>query len=68
MAILIISILTIGYKLVAPTTTLATLRAHIWKANGDVVLYYKTNGKKPSLDHRISYDTPEESFAVNGYP
>ena len=26
--------------------SLATLRAHIWKGGNDVVLYYKSNGKK----------------------
>jgi WD repeat-containing protein 48 len=28
------------------TMTLATLRAHIWKGGADVMLYYKSNGKK----------------------
>lgn len=27
--------------------TLATLRAHVWKGGADVMLYYKSNGKKP---------------------
>lgn len=26
--------------------TLATLRAHKWKGGADVMLYYKSNGKK----------------------
>ncbi|THC97892.1 hypothetical protein EYZ11_002643 [Aspergillus tanneri] len=26
--------------------TLATMRAHIWRSSGDMVLYYKANGKK----------------------
>jgi WD repeat-containing protein 48 len=26
--------------------SLATLRAHIWKGGNDVVLYYKSNGRK----------------------
>ena len=26
--------------------TLATLRARIWKGGADVMLYYKTNGRK----------------------
>jgi hypothetical protein len=33
-------------QLVSPTMTLATIRAHIWRGGGDVVLYYKANGKK----------------------
>lgn len=27
--------------------TLATIRAHVWRGGGDVMLYYKANGKKP---------------------
>jgi WD repeat-containing protein 48 len=30
--------------------TLATLRAHVWKTGGDVMLYYKSNGRRPELD------------------
>jgi WD repeat-containing protein 48 len=26
--------------------TLATIRAHIWRSSGDMVLYYRANGKK----------------------
>jgi WD repeat-containing protein 48 len=26
--------------------TLASIRAHVWRGGGDVVLYYKANGKK----------------------
>ncbi len=26
--------------------TLATLRAHVWKGGADVMLYYKSNGKR----------------------
>jgi len=26
--------------------SLATLRAHIWKGGADVMLYYKSNGRK----------------------
>lgn len=39
-------------QLVAHNTTLATLRAHIWKAGGDVILYYKSNGRRPELEER----------------
>ena len=31
---------------VDPNTTLATLRVHVWRTGGDVVLYYKSNGRK----------------------
>lgn len=27
--------------------SLATLRAHVWKGGADVLLYYKSNGRKP---------------------
>lgn len=26
--------------------TLATIRTHIWRTSGDIVLFYKANGKK----------------------
>lgn len=26
--------------------TLATIRTHLWRTSGDMVLHYKTNGKK----------------------
>jgi hypothetical protein len=32
--------------------TLATLRVYIWKASGDLLLYYKSNGRKPELEQR----------------
>ena len=37
---------------VSHNTTLATLRTHLWKAGGDVILYYKSNGKRPELEER----------------
>ncbi|KAL9129041.1 MAG: hypothetical protein Q9217_002411 [Psora testacea] len=41
-------------QLVEHNTTLATLRAHIWKTGGDVVLYYKSNGKKPEVERILT--------------
>ena len=35
--------------------TLATLRAHVWKSGGDVVLYYRSNGRKPHLGKLSGY-------------
>ncbi|CAI7664993.1 unnamed protein product [Penicillium glandicola] len=29
-----------------PNMTLATIRTHLWRTSGDMVLHYKTNGKK----------------------
>lgn len=39
--------------LVPPNMTLATIRTHIWRSSGDMVLFYKPNGKKepPPLGH-----------------
>lgn len=33
-------------QLLPNTMSLATLRAHVWKGGNDVVLHYKTNGRK----------------------
>ena len=37
---------------VPPDMTLATVRAHVWKTGGDVLLYYRGNGRKPELERR----------------
>lgn len=37
-------------QLVPHNMTLATLRAHVWKTGGDVMLYYRSNGRKPELE------------------
>ena len=39
-------------QLVSHNTTLATLRTHFWKSGGDVILYYKSNGRRPELEER----------------
>ncbi|KAK3686767.1 hypothetical protein LTR37_019482 [Vermiconidia calcicola] len=36
-------------QLVPPTMTLATIRSHLWRGGGDIVLYYKANGRKAIL-------------------
>jgi WD repeat-containing protein 48 len=36
-------------QMVPPTMTLATIRSHIWRGGGDVILYFKANGRKPIL-------------------
>jgi WD repeat-containing protein 48 len=43
--------------------TLATLRAHVWKGGADVMLYYKSNGKKA-----IRYAKPEEPAPTTEAP
>jgi WD repeat-containing protein 48 len=34
--------------------TLATLRAHVWKGGADVMLYYRSNGRKPIKYEKIA--------------
>ncbi|GAB7343174.1 hypothetical protein MBLNU457_1244t1 [Dothideomycetes sp. NU457] len=36
-------------QLVPPRMTLATMRTQVWRSGGDIVLYYKANGKKQIL-------------------
>ena len=55
-----------GHK-VDPNVTLATLRVHVWRTGGDVVLYYKSNGKKElRLPHPADVPTNEESGEKTG--
>ena len=55
-----------GHK-VEPNTTLASLRVHVWRTGGDVVLYYKSNGKKElRLPHPADVPTNEESGEKTG--
>lgn len=54
-------------QLVDPNTTLASLRVHVWRTGGDVVLYYKSNGKKTlRLPHPAEVPTKEESEEHTG--
>ncbi|OAL29984.1 hypothetical protein AYO22_01890 [Fonsecaea multimorphosa] len=54
-------------QLVHPNTTLATLRVHVWRTGGDVVLYYKSNGrKKLILPHPSQVPTNVESEETTG--
>lgn len=45
------------------TMTLATLRAHVWKGGADVMLYYKSNGKKP-IRFEKAVDSPPAAAAA----
>ncbi|KAK5129332.1 hypothetical protein LTR08_003590 [Meristemomyces frigidus] len=36
-------------QIVPVTMTLATIRSHLWRGGGDIILYYKANGKKEIL-------------------
>jgi len=52
---------------VDPNTTLATLRVHVWRTGGDVVLYYKSNGRKEiKMPHPADVPTKEESAEATG--
>lgn len=33
-------------QVVDPNMTLATLRTHVWRTGGDIILYYRANGRK----------------------
>jgi WD repeat-containing protein 48 len=49
-------------QLVPPTMTLATLRAHIWKSGGDVLLYYKSKGVKKIPGERTVEEVEQEKI------
>lgn len=58
-------------QLVSPEMTLATVRAHIWRTGGDVVLHYKGNGKKPHLEEAWAKEKTriaEEAECSSGTP
>ena len=42
--------------------SLATLRAHVWKGGADVMLYYKSNGRKLI---RFEKTIPDDSPGAN---
>jgi len=44
--------------------SLATLRAHVWKSGNDVVLYYKSNGRKEIPIRPPTPPSPEPEEAV----
>jgi WD repeat-containing protein 48 len=52
--------------------TLATIRTHLWRTSGDMILHYKTNGKKqirppPSLmNSNENHLTAGETNGTNG--
>ena len=43
--------------------TLATLRAYVWKTGGDVLLYYKSNGRKKILGEKRLEEVEKQSAA-----
>lgn len=44
--------------------TLATIRAHVWRGGGDVVMYYKANGRK-EIKHVPTMLYPTTSSAAD---
>ncbi|KAI4214889.1 MAG: hypothetical protein LQ351_002602 [Letrouitia transgressa] len=53
-------------QFVSHITTLGALRAHIWKTSGDVVLYYKSNGRKRWLERNPALEQSPEPTVDNG--
>jgi len=50
--------------------TLATIRSHLWRGGGDVILYYKANGRKqilhaPAAPQVASIPTAPKPDALN---
>ncbi|MCJ1420427.1 hypothetical protein MMC32_006784 [Xylographa parallela] len=53
-------------QLVPPTMTLATIRAHVWKTGGDVILYYRSNGRRPDLESKRANPAAAEPTISDG--
>ncbi|KAF1996849.1 WD repeat protein-like protein [Amniculicola lignicola CBS 123094] len=47
-------------QLISPTMTLASIRAHVWRGGGDVLLLYKANGRK-EIKHAPAPGTPPQA-------
>lgn len=48
--------------------TLATLRAYVWKNGGDVILYYRSNGRKASVEKLMNKANGVDLPKPNGMP
>lgn len=44
--------------------TLATIRTHLWRTSGDMILHYKTNGKKQIRPPRSLMNIDENHLSV----
>ena len=53
-------------QIVPPRMTLATMRTQVWRSGGDIVLYYKANGKKQILHSTPAQ--PEEAAEQTAQP
>jgi WD repeat-containing protein 48 len=60
-------IMLIPIQLIPPTMTLASLRAHVWRGGGDVLLHYKANGRKeikpPAPNPGLPFTSPGTASA-----
>lgn len=50
-----------GFQIVPPTMTLATMRSHVWKMGGDVVLYYRRKEQPPAFGIKAPSENGESS-------
>lgn len=46
--------------------TLATIRTHLWRSSGDMILYYKANGKKEIKPPKSLLGVDDTHLTVNG--
>lgn len=53
-------------QLIPPKMTLATIRTHIWRGGGDVLLHYKSNGRRKILYSAETFATPESNGTEAG--
>ena len=55
-------------QLIPPKMTLATIRTHIWRGGGDVLLHYKANGKKKILHSAEAFEAEKEDAGGDASP
>ncbi|KAH0329555.1 WD40 repeat-like protein, partial [Aureobasidium melanogenum] len=55
-------------QLIPAKMTLATIRTHIWRGGGDVLLHYKANGKKKILHSAEAFTAGEENGGAHSTP
>ena len=53
-------------QIVPHDMTLATLKAHVWKTGGDVILHYKSNGRKPRLEEDFAREKERIAGPMEG--
>ncbi|KAI4748656.1 WD40 repeat-like protein [Aureobasidium sp. EXF-12298] len=55
-------------QLIPPKMTLATIRTHIWRGGGDVLLHYKANGRKKILHSAEAFEAEKEDAGGDASP